>query len=89
MALAAPRPLLLTNATEDEWADPEGQFNMLVAATPVYELHGLEGIGTKVFPGENILIDSRLGYFIRPGKHDMTETEWKVWMDFCDRQLNR
>ena len=89
MALAAPRPLLLTNATEDEWADPVGQFNMLVAATPVYELHGMEGIKTDVFPGENRLVDSRLGYFIRPGKHDMTETEWKVWMDFCDRHLDR
>ncbi len=89
ISLAAPRPVLLTNATGDEWADPEGQFNMLVAATPVYELHDSEGINTTVFPGENKLIDSKLGYFIRPGKHDMTETEWRVWMEFCDKHLGR
>ena len=87
IALVAPRPVLLTNATEDQWADPTGQFNMLVAATPVYELHGVEGIKTSVFPEENSLIDSRLGYFIRPGKHSMIDTDWDVWLKFCDKQL--
>jgi hypothetical protein len=89
IALAAPRPVLLSNATEDEWADPVGQFNMLVAASPVYSLLGVEGISTTAFPEENILVSSRLGYFIRPGKHDMTETEWEAWMDFCDIHLER
>lgn len=88
ISLVAPRPVLLTNAAEDEWADPEGQFNMLIAATSVYEFLGTGGMEESVFPEENKLIDSRLGYFIRPGKHDMTETEWKVWMDFCDRYLD-
>jgi hypothetical protein len=89
IALAAPRPVLLTNATEDEWADPVGQFNMLVAASPVYKLHGVEGINTVAYPSENHLIDSRLGYFIRPGRHSMTNTEWEAWIDFCDKHLGR
>jgi hypothetical protein len=88
IALAAPRPVLLSNATEDVWADPVGQFNMLIAATPVYEFLGFEGINTTTYPSENKLIDSRLGYFVRPGKHDMTVTEWKAWLDFCDKHLN-
>ena len=89
IALAAPRPVLLSNATEDEWADPVGQFNMLVAATPVYELHGKEGMKTSFFPEENVLIDSRLGYFIRPGRHSMTVADWNAWLDFCDIHLGR
>ncbi|TVR74148.1 MAG: acetylxylan esterase [Marinilabiliales bacterium] len=89
IALAAPRPLLLTNATDDEWADPGGQFNMLVAATPVYELLGVEGIETNLMPPQNQLVSSRLGFFIRPGRHDMTAIEWEAWMDFCDRHLGR
>ena len=89
IALAAPRPVLLTNATGDEWADPGGQFNMLVAATPVYELLGVEGVETDLMPPQNHLMSSRLGYFIRPGRHDMTVTEWEAWMDFCDRHLGR
>lgn len=89
IALAAPRPVLLSNATGDQWADPAGQFNMLMAATPVYEFLGEEGIGTTTFPEENVLVDSRLGYFIRPGKHDMTVTEWQAWMDFSDKHLGK
>jgi len=88
MALVAPRPLLLTNATEDEWANPRGQFDMLVAAAPVYELLGVkDAFSSKEFPKENILIDSRLGYFIRPGKHSVTTDDWNAWMDFADKHL--
>ncbi len=87
IALVAPRPLLLTNATDDQWANPRGQFEMLRAATPVYELLGVQGLAADAFPEENRLIDSRLGYFIRPGKHDMTTIEWEAWLDFADAHL--
>jgi hypothetical protein len=86
MALVAPRPLLLTNATEDEWANPHGQYDMLVAAAPVYELLGVkEALAAKDFPKENVLIDSRLGYFFRPGKHSVNIADWDAWMDFSDK----
>jgi hypothetical protein len=87
LALVAPRPLLLTNATEDTWADPEGQFDMLLAINPVYELYGEKGIEATVFPKENELIDSQVGYFIRPGEHSMGAEDWEAWLDFCDKHL--
>lgn len=88
IALVAPRPLLLTNATEDTWCNPRGTFDMLVAASPVYELLGVKNpLSTKEFPNENVHIDSCLGYHIRPGEHDMTEVEWNVWFDFADKHL--
>jgi len=89
LALVAPRPLLLTNATEDTWADPVGQFDMLVALKPVYKLYGKKGISTTVFPKENKLVNSQVGYFIRPGKHSMGAEDWEVWLDFCDKHLRR
>lgn len=89
MALVAPRPLLLTNAAEDQWANPTGQFQMLKLAEPVYGLLGVEGCGAEQVPAENHLVNTRLGYFIRPGKHDMTKVEWSAWLDFADRQLPR
>ena len=36
----APRPVLLSCATEDVWANPHGQFEMLRAADPVYKSGG-------------------------------------------------
>ncbi len=87
LSLVAPRLLLLTNATEDTWADPHGQFDMLLAANPVYKLYGKQGIESSVFPEENELIASRAGYFIRPGKHSMGATDWDAWLNFCDKHL--
>jgi hypothetical protein len=88
-ALVAPRPLLYTNAVEDQWANPEGQFQMLRAADPVYRLLGAGGLEAKEMPEPGKLIDSRLGYFIRPGKHSMTREDWKVYLDFADKHLGK
>jgi len=84
VAICAPRPVLFANATEDQWADPPGQFEVLKAATPVYKLFGVEGLTADKFPEENKLINSRLGYWVRPGKHAMTPDDWKIFMDFAD-----
>lgn len=87
IALCAPRPVLLSNATEDLWAYPSGQFDMLRAADPVYRLIAGEGCDATQMPETNQLLASRLGFFIRPGKHAMTAVDWKEWLDYADRWL--
>jgi hypothetical protein len=89
VALLAPRPVLFSNATEDSWANPEGQFQVLRAADPVYRFLGVEGLAAKEMPEPGKLVDSRLGYYIRPGKHSMTRDDWKVFLDFADKQLGK
>jgi hypothetical protein len=89
IALAAPRPVLLTNAVEDTWANPEGQFQVLRAADPVYRLLGVTGIDEGRMPEVNRLVGDRLGYHIRPGKHSMGAEDWAVFLDFADRHLGR
>jgi hypothetical protein len=87
VALCAPRPVLFTNAADDLWANPSGQFDVLKAASPVYKLYGVEGLTADVMPEVNKLVDSRLGYWIRPGKHAMSPADWKTYMDFADKWL--
>jgi hypothetical protein len=87
IALCAPRPVLLANAQEDQWANPAGQFDMLKAADPVYRLLGADGLDAKEMPPLNTLVDSKLGYFIRPGKHSMTKGDWKIFCDYADKQM--
>ncbi len=89
VALCAPRPVLLSNAVEDTWANPAGQFQMLAAADPVYRLLGVEGVKVKTMPAVGQLVDSRLGYFIRAGKHSMNGEDWKVFLDFADKHLGQ
>ncbi|MHA3775505.1 alpha/beta hydrolase family protein [Verrucomicrobiota bacterium sgz303538] len=87
IALCAPRPVLLSNAAEDTWANPAGQFDMLKAADSVYRLVAGDGLSASQMPELGKLIDSRLGYFIRPGKHSMNKTDWDAWLDYADKWL--
>jgi hypothetical protein len=89
VALMAPRPVLFSNATEDTWANPKGQFEVLQAADPVYRLLGVEGLDAKHMPEPGKLVDSRLGYFIRNGKHSMTREDWKAFLEFADKHLGK
>jgi hypothetical protein len=89
VALMAPRPVLVCSAVEDQWADPKGEFLSCVGASPVYELLGLKGIGTATMPGLHQLTGSTVGYHIRAGGHDVTEVDWKAYIDFADKNLPR
>lgn len=89
LALCAPRPVLYSNAVEDQWANPDGQFEMLKAADPVYRLFGVEGVGASERPELKKLLNSKLGYFIRPGKHSMDREDWTAFLDFADKQLGK
>lgn len=89
LALCAPRPVLYTNASEDQWANPDGQFEMLKAAEPVYQLMNAGGIEAAQRPELGKLVDSKLGYFIRAGKHEMNREDWGVFLNFADKQLGK
>jgi dienelactone hydrolase len=89
IALMAPRPVLLSNAVEDEWANPSGQFQMLQAADPVYRLLDAESLNVKRMPEPGKLVDSKLGYYLRAGKHSMTKEDWKVFLDFADKHFGK
>jgi hypothetical protein len=89
VALVAPRPVLLTNAVLDTWANPEGQFQVLQAAEPVYKLLGAGGLDAPSMPEINTLVDSPLGYHIRPGKHSMGREDWAVFLKYADKYLGK
>ena len=87
VAICAPRPVLFTNAEDDQWANPPGQFDVLTAAAPAYKLYGDNSPVAAKVPAQGDLSDERLGYFIRAGKHAMTPDDWKVYMQFADKWL--
>ena len=87
LALCAPRPLLIAAAVDDVWANPPGQFQMARLADPVYRLLSSEGLDAFSMPEPGRLIASRLGWFIRPGKHEVNETDWRAFLDYADRWL--
>jgi hypothetical protein len=86
VALCAPRAVLFSAAQEDQWANPAGQFEVLQGADPVYRMLGVEGLSTHQMPLVRQLVSSRLGYYIREGKHSMTADDWRIFMDFADKR---
>jgi hypothetical protein len=87
VALCAPRPVLFANAVEDQWANPAGQFDVLKGAHPVYRVHGVEGLSATQMPEAGTLINSRLAYFYRPGKHEMKPEDWTAFYKFVEKWL--
>ena len=86
VALCAPRPVLLSAAQGDQWANPAGQFEVAKAADPVYRLLGVKGLGVRDLPPQRQLVGDRLGYYLREGNHSMNARDWSVFMDFADAQ---
>ena len=90
LSLIAPRPLYVASASEDLWADPEGEFQACVEVDPVYKKLGAPGFVPRQMlkPGERNL-EGRIAYHLRAGKHDITKWDWEGFIDFADRQWKR
>jgi len=90
IGLIAPRPVYLTNATEDRWADPKGSFLSLVNAKPVYDLYKKKTMLPASFPDTNSpIIRSAIGYHFRDGKHDLNVYDWINFIKFANFNYER
>ncbi|HLY07859.1 MAG TPA: acetylxylan esterase [Planctomycetota bacterium] len=87
LALCAPRPVLYTNGIEDQWANPDGQFEMAKAAAPVYRLYGVDALSVTERPPVGQLVDGALGYYLRTGPHVSDPDYWKTFLDYADRHF--
>ncbi|MGO8814792.1 MAG: alpha/beta hydrolase family protein [Terriglobia bacterium] len=87
IAMIAPRPVYITSAEEDQWADPRGMFMAAVAASPVYQLLHAEGLGTDQMPALNQPIMHAVAFHIRAGKHAVTAYDRDQFLAFADLHL--
>jgi len=72
LALAAPRPLLISAAAGDWWSDSKGAAEAASAASAAYALYGAK---------------NKLVFDVHEGKHDVTLGEWEAYLGFLDSHL--
>ncbi|MDB4587221.1 acetylxylan esterase, partial [Akkermansiaceae bacterium] len=89
LALVAPRPLYVASATQDQWADPHGEFLAALAVSPVYELFGKTGLPSPKMPAPNAPVQGTIGYHLRNGAHAVTAYDWEQYLNFADRHFKR
>lgn len=87
--LIAPRPVYVSSAEGDQWADPNGEFLSLKNAEPVYALYGKKGLGVNTQPPVNTPVGSHLRYHYRSGKHDMNAYDWEQYLKFAAEVVNK
>ncbi|MBN1269412.1 MAG: acetylxylan esterase [Kiritimatiellae bacterium] len=82
IALIAPRPVLVQTGNTDKWSDPYGEFLAAVAAGPVYELLGKQGLSTDKMPAAGEPILHTIGYFMHDGGHGPAPADFPVFLEF-------
>lgn len=85
IALIAPRSVYVASADEDLWADPRGEYLSVVEAAPVFRLYELNSIEQSTMPSlDQPRHIGATGYHIRRGKHNLTDQDWRYFLDFVD-----
>jgi hypothetical protein len=88
IALSAPRPIFVTGGTQDQWADPHGEFLAQVAAGSVYRLLGRKDLGTdRLPPLDTPVTTGELGFHYHTGGHTITASDWAAFLEFAGRYL--
>lgn len=89
LASFAPRPVYVSSALEDGWADPASEFLSCVAASGAYALLGRKGLvhrGEAAVPGD-VFPEGSIGYHLRTGTHFLSRQDWQLFMAYLDRHL--
>ena len=87
IALIAPRPVYVASASDDSWADPEGEFLAAKEASLIYNIYGKKGIGIDKLPSTNTPFHGSVGYHLREGQHDVTDFDWEQYIIFANKHF--
>jgi len=89
IALVAPRGVAVHSATEDQWADPKGEYLSAYHAGEVFKLFGKQPLTEITPPGPATPVGTDVSYYLRTGKHDLLLEDWTHYLNMADRILKK
>lgn len=90
LALCAPRPLYVSSASEDSWADPHMEFEAAKLAGKAYGLYGETGLERETFPEADTPVgDGFIRYHNRQGVHGCRRYDWEQYLPFIQNHFDR
>jgi len=88
LALCAPRPVYISSASDDQWADPRKEFESAVLSGAAYELYGKTGLPTAEYPANNTPLQTGdVGYHVRTGPHACEVYDWQQFIEFMKKYI--
>lgn len=98
LALAAPRAVFIGGGAfledpkylpGDAWQDAKGMFMAAAAASPAWEICGVEGLGTSTFPPMNTFVNTGKIAFRQHQYGHTPAPNWPYFIEFADRIFNK
>lgn len=94
IALAAPRAVFIGGGAwiedpkylpGDAWQDAQGMFMAAAAASPAWEIYGVKGLGTSMFPPMNTFVNTGNVVFRQHQYGHTPAPNWPYFIEFADR----
>ena len=84
IALVAPRTVAIHSASEDQWADPKGEYLSAYHAGSAFKLFGKTPLASDIPPEIERAVGTDVSYYCRNGKHDMLRSDWEHCLSIAD-----
>ncbi len=87
--LIAPRSVYYSSAKSDQWADPKGEFlGIQLGSRIAAEIYRKKAVFDRTFEDiEGAVHLESVGYHIREGEHDLTWRDWKLFLEFVEKNI--
>jgi hypothetical protein len=88
--LIAPRGVYYSSAKGDQWADPKGEYlGIQLGSRVAAEIYGKKAVFEPEFESlKGPLHMESVGYHIREGEHNLTWEDWKLFLEFWEKEKN-
>jgi hypothetical protein len=88
LSICAPRPVYVSSASADDWADPQKEYEAALLCGEAYRLYGKSGLRDgPIPPCDASLQEGDVGYHNRLGEHGCEVYDWEQFLRFMRKYV--